>query len=184
MKILLFNGTLSSAQDTSEQITGYLKNHLEYLGFEVVVFRLAAHDIPFFDPRIKETPAAVKQMLEIFRECDRHIWLTPLYHGGMVGAMKNCLDWLVLSAQENFPYLTSKVVGLICWAYGGNAATGIDALRTIVANLRAWTLPYSIPIVREDLYEHQTASFTALYQERFKRLSELLVEDTLPVYGR
>ena len=63
------------------------------------------------------------------------------------------------------------------------AATGIDALRTIVANLRAWTLPYSIPIVREDLYEHQTASFTALYQERFKRLSELLVEDTLPVYG-
>ncbi len=90
-------------------------------------------------------------MLEIFRDCDRHIWLTPLYHGGMVGAMKNCLDWLVLSAQENSPYLTSKVVGLICWAYGGNATTGIDALRTIVANLRAWTLPYSIPIVREDL---------------------------------
>ncbi|WP_304137298.1 hypothetical protein [Mesonia mobilis] len=40
MKVLLFNGTLSSAQDTSEQITDYLKNHLEHLGFEVVVFGL------------------------------------------------------------------------------------------------------------------------------------------------
>ena len=50
-------------------------------------------------------------MTETFRSADLHIWLTPLYHGSMTGIMKNCLDWLEISAKETTPYLTGKVVG-------------------------------------------------------------------------
>ena len=179
MKVLIFNGTLNKASDTSQEIANYLKEYLLQLGATPVIFNLSEYDIPFFEEDFSEVPDSVTKMLQVFKEYDRHIWLSPLYHGGMVGAMKNCLDWLILSSNDENPYLTHKIIAVICWGYGANASTGIDSLRNIVATLRAWALPYSVPIAREYLYEEER--FSIIYEEKFQRISEILLRSQITV---
>ena len=112
MKVLIFNGTLNKANDTSQEIANYLKEYLLQLGATSVIFNLSEYDIPFFEEDFSEVPDSVTKMLQVFKEYDRHIWLSPLYHGGMVGAMKNCLDWLILSSKDENPYLTHKIIAI------------------------------------------------------------------------
>ena len=113
-------------------------------------------------------------MAAAFRSADLHIWLTPLYHGSMTGIMKNCLDWLEISAKETSPYLTGKVVGMVCWADGGQAMQGITAMDAVAKSLRAWTLPYSIPVVRRSLYDDK-GNIAKEYQMKFDRMTSLLL---------
>ena len=89
--------------------------------------------------------------------------------------MKNCLDWLIVSAREKEPYLSHIKVALICWAYGGNASTGVDNMRVVANTLRAWTLPYSVPIVMQDLYANDTKTLAVEYQDKFERMMTLLM---------
>ncbi|WP_258105704.1 NADPH-dependent FMN reductase [Marinoscillum sp. MHG1-6] len=152
MKIMIFNGSLENGPHaTSHKVIVPLKKKLEAAGISPVVFNLADADIPLLDFSHKETPVSVKNMVTTFRECDAHIWLTPMYHGSMTGAMKNCLDWLEISAKEPIPYLTNKVVGMICWADGVQAMQGINAMDSVAKALRAWVMPYSIPMVRGEI---------------------------------
>lgn len=157
------------------QIADFFESHFLEMGMEVVVFDLADHAIPHFMEDMDAVPSSIKEMVELFRSCDKHIWLSPLYHGGMVGAMKNCLDWLIISATEKLPYLSEKSIALVCWGYGGNAASGLDNMRTVANTLRAWTLPYSIPIVREDLFEGNTENISISYKARFQRMMALMM---------
>ncbi len=92
-------------------------------------------------------------MAQMFTSADLHIWLAPLYHGSIPGVMKNCLDWLEVTANRYEPYLTDKTVGLICWADGLQAMQGINAMDAIAKSLRAWPLPFSVPIVRSALFD-------------------------------
>ena len=92
-KILLFNGALERRNNgTSRNILSYFHQRLQWEGMDVSVFDLADAGIPFFDVTLQHTPIAAQVMARAFRSADMHIWLTPLYHGGMTGAMKNCLD--------------------------------------------------------------------------------------------
>lgn len=175
MKILLFNGAMERrTTGTSHTITGYFKNKLQSEGAEVTVFNLSEASIPFFDITLNTIPIAAQVMTETFRSADLHIWLTPLYHGSMTGIMKNCLDWLEISAKETTPYLTGKVVGLVCWADGGQAMQGITAMDAVAKSLRAWTLPYAIPAVRRNLYDHE-GNMSKEYQMKFDRMTNLLL---------
>ena len=176
-KILLFNGALERRNNgTSHNILSYFHQRLQWEGMDVSVFELADAGIPFFDVTLQHTPIAAQVMARAFRSADMHIWLTPLYHGGMTGAMKNCLDWLEISAKEPEPYLAGKVVGLVCWADGGLAMQGINAMDSVAKALRAWTLPYSIPVVRGQLYD-DARDITAEYQKKFDLMIRLLTEE-------
>jgi arsenic resistance protein ArsH len=175
MKILIFNGSLERrANATSHKITEYLKASLEALEVEVIVFDLADSGIPLFDMALSAWPEVTYTMNSLFRSADHHIWLTPLYHGGMTGVMKNCLDWLELSAKEVNPYLTDKKVGLICWADGSQAMQGINNMDAVAKALRAWTLPFSIPIARSGLFD-SSGEFSSEYTKKFEVLTNMLV---------
>lgn len=176
MKALIFNGAPESKSNaTSERIVTYLQQQLEAKGIEPLVFRVSGSGVPLFDTSISEVPESVIQMNEIFREADIHIWLTPLYHGSLTGAMKNSLDWLEYSAKLPKPYLTGKIVGLACWADGVQAMQGINAMDAIVKALRAWTLPYSLPIQRAELFA-ETGEMSEKYDQRFQILTDLLIQ--------
>ena len=173
---MIFNGALEKRTlSTSSIIASFLKDAIEKKGGTVTVFNLAEASIPFLDITLKETPRSVSVMANIFRDAEIHIWLTPLYHGGMTVAMKNCLDWLEVTAKEPLPYLTDKVIGLICWADGGKAMLGIQAMDIIAKSLRAWVHPYSIPIVKNELYELEYLSISSIYQAKFSKMAELLL---------
>ena len=122
MKILVFNGAPeSSPKSTAGLITNYIVERVRYLGAIPQVFNVKQSGVPLLDLNNENIPEAALQMNRIFCEADLHIWLTPLYHGGMTVLMKNCIDWLECSAKNKAPYLSGKLIGLICWAEGGQA---------------------------------------------------------------
>lgn len=181
MKVLIFNGAMERNTDcTSIRLGNYLADNLSAKNTEVQVFNLANAGIPLFDTDIAEIPAPVEQMNEMFRKADVHIWLTPLYHGSMTGAMKNCLDWLECSAKSAPPYLTGKMIGLVCWAGGVQAMQGINSMDAVAKSLRAWTSPYSIPIKVGELFDTNDLINPA-YQQRFELMLQVLLNGPNPV---
>lgn len=174
-KGLIFVGALEAKEtSTSIRLAKYLKEELENHQVEVNVFKTAESGIPLFNPsEFNKKHAAAERMNELFRDADFHIWLTPLYHGSMTGAMKNCLDWLEISAKEPVPYLTGKVVGLVCWADGVQAIHGINAMYSVAKSLRAWVAPYSVAIQHKELFD-ENGELTEEYKNNFKKLIELL----------
>lgn len=153
MNVLLFNGCSDTRPETTgRKIMAYLHQLLTDKGYTVSEINVSDAHIPFFELRQPHPVSAVEEMCEAFLQSDLQIWLTPLYHGGMTGAMKNCLDWLELTARNEKPYLTDKVVGLVCWADGGQAMQGINAMDAVAKALRAWVIPYTVPLVKNQLY--------------------------------
>lgn len=172
MKAIIFNGSLERrTQSTSGLISDYFSERLKMLGIQTDIFTLADSGIPLFDVTLTKTPLAVERMTQMFTNADLHIWLTPLYHGSIPGVMKNCLDWLEMTANRHEPYLTDKTVGLVCWADGLQAMQGINAMDSIAKSLRAWPLPFSVPIVRSSLFdpEHST-EISDFYSDKFDKL--------------
>jgi arsenical resistance protein ArsH len=173
MNILIFNGAFGGR--TSETIASFLQQSIEQKGATATVFHLSQGNIPFLDVTSQHTPPSVTAMADAFRTADAHIWLTPLYHGGMTGAMKNCLDWLEVSAKAPIPYLSNKVVGLVCWAEGAKAMLGIQAMDTVAKSLRAWVLPYTVPMIRNELFTGE--QLAEEYQYRLNKMVSLLAQE-------
>lgn len=176
-KGLIFTGDLETSESsTSVRLTNYLKNRLQKKGIEVDVFSIADSGIPLFEISLLENPPPeVQKMNSQFQNADFHIWLTPLYHGSMTGVMKNSLDWLEISAKEPVPYLTGKVVGLICWADGVQAIHGINAMDSVAKSLRAWVAPYSVAIQRKELFD-DNGELSNAYKDNLEKLMKLLIK--------
>jgi arsenic resistance protein ArsH len=103
----------------------------------------------------------------------------------MTGVMKNALDWLEMTSKLSNPYLTGKVVALVCWGDGSQAMQGINAMDSVAKALRAWVLPFSVPIMKEHLYDQETKTFTTSYKNKFDRMISLLgdarIGDRIPM---
>lgn len=172
MKAIIFNGSLERRTlPTSGLISQYFSERLKQQGIQTDIFTLADSDIPLFDVTLTKTPLAVERMTQMFTDVDFHIWLAPLYHGSIPGVMKNCLDWLEVTADRCEPYLTDKTVGLVCWADGLQAMQGINTMDSIAKSLRAWPLPFSVPIVRSSLFASDSSTeISDLYSGKFDKL--------------
>ncbi|HEY4065085.1 MAG TPA: NADPH-dependent FMN reductase [Puia sp.] len=176
MNVLIFNGSSDCKPETTGARLGhYLDKQLTAKDLSIARVNVAEAHIPFFEMPSTRPPAAVESMCDAFLKADLHIWLTPLYHGGMTGAMKNCLDWLEMTARLEKPYLTDKVIGLVCWADGGQAMQGINAMDAVAKSLRAWVVPYTVPLVKNDLYtDTHKKEFSSESTKKLDRLVSLL----------
>ncbi|AQX05816.1 NADPH-dependent FMN reductase [Elizabethkingia meningoseptica] len=183
MTAIIFNGALErNPLSTSGALSAYIAEKLKEYGVESKIFNLADSGIPLFDTTLKKVPNGVEVMNTLFLAADIHFWLAPLYHGSIPGVMKNCLDWLEVSAKNEKPYLTDKKVGLVCWADGVQAMQGINAMDSIAKSLRAWTLPFSVPIARTALYEDgKPGTISEVYKNKLDLLIRLA---TTGMFGR
>ncbi|KKX47109.1 MULTISPECIES: NADPH-dependent FMN reductase [Sphingobacterium] len=181
MKAIIFNGALERrSSSTSNLLSRYIKSGLENFGIENHIFDLADSGIPLFDCTLTRIPNGVQVMNNLFREADIHFWLAPLYHGSIPGVMKNCLDWLEVSAKKNNPYLTDKTVALVCWADGVQAMQGINTMDAIAKSLRAWPLPYSVPISKKELFDPNiSGEISQTYKDRLNLLINLATTKTI-----
>lgn len=177
MKAIIFNGSLERrSASTSGRISQYFIEELKQMGIHPEIFTLADSGIPLFDVTLTKTPMAVERMTQLFLDADIHFWLAPLYHGSIPGVMKNCLDWLEVTVGYYQPYLTDKTVGLVCWADGLQAVQGINAMDVIAKSLRAWPLPFSVPVIRSGLFDPEDpAKISPLYSDKFKKLISIAV---------
>lgn len=176
MRALIFNGSLDEESfRTSRRIAQYYADQFIKANVEVQQVHLSDFQIPIFQAKLMEdVPQTVHDFADAFRKADVMIWLTPLYHGGMTGVMKNAIDWLEITAKDQPAYLTNKVVGFTCWSAGNQAMQGIQALDNIAKALRAWSLPYSIPMSNSDLYENNDISDA--YKKKMDMMANLLME--------
>lgn len=131
MKILVING--------SPRKTGRTRIAASYIAdsYHTEYFDLSVQEIPLFNGEEKQGQLQViKELKRAVTEADAVILLSPEYHNGMSGVLKNALDFL---SNEQFAH---KPVGLIAIAGGGKG--GINALnnmRTVMRGLYAYAIP-------------------------------------------
>src|SRR5450755_1867751 len=61
-------------------------------------------------------PPGAHRLAETVYQADALIWSSPTYHGSVSGSFKNALDWLILLAENEPPYLSNKPIGLVTTA--------------------------------------------------------------------
>ncbi|MGH3434707.1 MAG: NADPH-dependent FMN reductase [Thermocrispum sp.] len=98
--------------------------------------------LPFYDAAIPDRVPAARALVDAVREADGLIVVSPGYHGGPSGLVKNALDYLEDLHHDERPFLTGRAVGLIAVASGWQAAVAtLNQLRTTVHALRGWPTP-------------------------------------------
>lgn len=178
MQVVVFNGSMETgAHSVGSIISEYIKSKLSARNIEVKIFDEGKSDIPLLHPKkMRDVPHEVEQMCHLMQSADVLFWLAPLYHGSIPGIMKNCLDWLEITSKSNQPYLTDKIVAMVCWADGSHALNGIHTMNTIAHSLRAWALPYNVPVSTPFLYEaNKNGEIATYYKDKLNLLIELAV---------
>jgi len=110
---------------------------------------LAIRDLslPMYTPELAVPPEA-RDFAEAVHACDALIWGSPTYHGSVSGSFKNALDWLILLAEHDPPYLTNKPVGLVTTAGGVQGLQSVNSMDFIVRALRGWSVPMVLPVAQ------------------------------------
>src|SRR3954466_6214783 len=79
---------------------------------------------------------------------DAHIWVSPEYHSGMTGGMKNVFAYL------NKEPMKGDVVGLCALAGGGMAALNtLNGMSVIARSLGAWVAPDYVALNSNEVTE-------------------------------
>lgn len=103
--------------------------------------------LPFYDVAIHERTSEAGELIEAIRRADGVIVVSPGYHGGLSGLVKNALDYVEDLHHDARPYLSGRAVGTIAVAHGWQAAvTTLNQLRTSVHALRGWPTPLGAAI--------------------------------------
>ena len=96
----------------------------------------------------RSIPRAARELADTVYACQAMIWSSPTYHGSVSGSFKNVLDWLILLAERDPPYLTSKPVGLVATAGGVQGLQAVNSMDFIVRALRGWSVPLVLPVAQ------------------------------------
>ena len=100
-------------------------------------------DLPLYDPDEEPSPGTLA-MVHALESADGLLWSSPLYQGSVAGSFKNAIDWLHLPGGS--VYLTDKPIGLISVSGGTQGLQAINAMEFSVRALRAWAVPYVVPV--------------------------------------
>lgn len=143
---------------------------------------LALYDLnlPMFMPGkpVEAYDPSVARLLDAVRKADGLLISTAGYHGTLVGATKNALDFLEFLSEDERPYLHERIVGLIATASGELA--GVNALNALVHTvyaLRGTVAPLLVPIPRpREVFDAQGQVVDAKFAGRLDQLGRLVVE--------
>jgi FMN reductase len=104
-------------------------------------------NLPMYTPELA-VPREARDFAEAVHASDALIWASPTYHGSVSGSFKNALDWLILLAEHDPPYLTNKPVGLVTTAGGVQGLQSVNSMDFIVRALRGWSVPMVLPVAQ------------------------------------
>lgn len=111
-------------------------------GAETTVITGEALVLPFYETAASERSERARELVEAVRRADGLIVVSPGYHGGLSGLVKNALDYVEDLREDERPYLDGRAVGTVAVAHGWQAAvTTLNQLRTTVHALRGWPTP-------------------------------------------
>ena len=110
---------------------------------------IAAGDLqlPLYAPERDERTPEAARLVGALAAADGVIIVSPGYHGGPSGLIKNALDYVEDLRDAPRTYLDGVPVGCIVCAHGWQAtATTLLALRSVVHALRGWPTPFGASI--------------------------------------
>jgi FMN reductase len=145
LQIVGLGGSLAEVSRSRAALRLALEGAAE-AGAETALFDLRALGLPMYDPDRTEPPAAAAELIEACYAADGMLWSSPLYQGTISGAFKNALDWLHELGRRDPAYLYDEVIGLISSAGGRHGLQAINTMEFSVRALRAWAVPYVVPI--------------------------------------
>jgi chromate reductase, NAD(P)H dehydrogenase (quinone) len=123
-------------------------------GVELVLFD-GLRDLPHFNPdlEVSGVPESVTKWRLAMTESDAVLISTPEYGFSLPGALKNGIDWLIVSGE-----LERKIVAITAAVAGPERGRrGLEALRDTLSAVRA-TIVGGAPIVRGPGMESQVAA--------------------------
>ncbi|HEY0734871.1 MAG TPA: NADPH-dependent FMN reductase [Herpetosiphonaceae bacterium] len=137
-------------------------------------------NLPMFIPGkpVAEYDSSVARLLDAVRKADGLLLSTAGYHGTLVGATKNALDFLEFLSEEERPYLHERIVGLIATASGEIA--GVNAINAMIHSvyaLRGTVAPLLVPIPRpREAFDAQGQVVDTKAAGRLDQLGRLVAE--------
>jgi FMN reductase len=136
-------GGTTRAGSTSEQALQVALVHARALGCQTVAFAGAGLPAEIYDPARPERSEAARSLVDALRRADGVLIVTPAYHGGLSGLVKNALDFIEDLRDDERVYLQGRAVGSIVCAEGPQAmGSTLASLRAIVHTLRGWPTPF------------------------------------------
>jgi FMN reductase len=141
--------------------------------------------LPFYDPAVPERPEAARRLVEMVREADGVVLVSPGYHGTVSGLVKNALDYVEDLRTDERPYLDGRAVGCVAAAQGWQAAvTTLTALRQIVHALRGWPTPLGAAVnSRQVVFEPDGTASDATVTRTLRTIGEQVVQFALDRHG-
>ena len=145
LKIVGLGGSLAAVSRSRAALVTALEGAAE-AGADTELLDIRELDLPMYDSDADEPTPSARRVIEGLYTADGLLWSSPLYQGTLSGAFKNALDWLHLLGDRDPPYLKDKVIGLISAAGGMQGLQAINTMEFSVRSLRAWAVPYVVPI--------------------------------------
>ncbi|HEY4554726.1 MAG TPA: NADPH-dependent FMN reductase [Bacillaceae bacterium] len=162
MNVLVINGGMPKGGRT-EQITRFISNKY---GFDY--FDINSADIPLLTGEQEQWQLpSVTDFKDRVGAAEGIILISPEYHGGMSGALKNTLDFL--SSDQ----LAHKPVALLATAGGGKGGINcLNNMRTVMRGFYANVIPKQI-VLDPDCFNYDDGT---LWEEPEKRVDDLVFE--------
>jgi FMN reductase len=145
--IVGIGGTTRSGS-SSERLTNAVLQAAARRGARTMMFggaMLAA--LPHFAPESTARTDEQRVLVDAVRRADGLVIGTPGYHGGISGLVKNAIDLLEDTRQDERVYFDNMPVGIVVSAAGWQAlGQTLGAMRAVVAAMRGWATPIGVTV--------------------------------------
>lgn len=167
MKILVISGSPTKKSRT-RGLSNLVTEKLQDMNADVLNFDVGLDKLPLFTGSEDEQSNPTVQKLKSYAsEADGFFVLTPEYHSGMSGALKNALDFL------SGIYFKNKPITIAAAAGGGKGGiNALNNLRLVLRGLYGLVLPGQFvadPAIFDDNYR-------VISEDAVERINSLVLE--------
>jgi azobenzene reductase len=115
-------------------------------GCDVDFVTPASVGLPVNDGNVDWSDPKIVAWQEQMAGIEAHIWVSPEYHSGMTGGLKNLFDYLTKAPMKD------DVVGFAALAGGAMAALNtLNGMTTVARSLGAWVAPQMCALNSNDV---------------------------------
>jgi len=144
LQVLAVVGSLRE-RSVTRIVLEHVVERLRARGAAVDLLDLSLEPLPLYNPDTAYDHPAFPPLQARVEHADVYLLGTPDYHGSISSPLKNFLDhfWREFAGKLFAPLVASHEKGL----------TAIDQLRTVARQCYAWSLPYGVSFLEDDVGE-------------------------------
>ncbi|KAK0664609.1 flavoprotein-like protein [Cercophora samala] len=136
LRILVLYGSLRT-RSFSKLLAYEASRILHRLGCDVRVYNPAG--LPVKDDEQHDHPK-VRELRELSKWSDGHVWISPEQHGNLTGVFKNQIDWIPLSTGSVRP-TQGRTLAIAQVNGGSQSFNAVNSLRILGRWMRMFTIP-------------------------------------------